>query len=411
MQLTSDHREELLHVSTQRANAISFSRFVARLDSVLEKSSTQDKLRTIYSEGFAAAIHAAGESTYPVTRLVIPRVDRKRQSYGFQAKKLADIFADRILCLAKGSVDSRALKNWSNTTSLPIGLKNAAGDFPRILELILQKRKLSIQRESNYTIGDINGLLDQLADASNSREEKYGILKKMYLRMTSREMMWTIKIILKEMRIGLNHSSVLRFLHEDGISLYDSCSDLKLVCGAVQKYSGKRIVAFVRLHQPFGPMLAEPAKGGYGQVSRRFSDFAIEIKYDGERMLIHKSRDGKFSFFTRRRNDYTSTYGDLMRRYLLDAVKADEYILDGEMLDWDNEAGTFLQFGYGRQVAKEQKSSKRNYYTLSDDERYMDAERSSSSSSSSSSFPPPLRLHHHHHHHHQLAALEMFRCL
>jgi len=54
-----------------------------------------------------------------------------------------------------------------------------------------------------------------------------------------------------------------------------------------------------------------------------------EFKYDGERMQIHKLKDGTVKIFSRRMEDITNQYPDVAE-YVREAVDAEEFIVEGE---------------------------------------------------------------------------------
>ena len=50
----------------------------------------------------------------------------------------------------------------------------------------------------------------------------------------AREMEWVVKIVLKQMKMGLNFSRVLPFFHKDAMRHFEGCHDLKQVCDDLQ---------------------------------------------------------------------------------------------------------------------------------------------------------------------------------
>ncbi len=84
----------------------------------------------------------------------------------------------------------------------------------------------------------------------------------------------------------------------------------------------------MQVFQPCKPMLC--ASPHWREVVRVMGGtFAIEPKYDGERIHIHK-RGKEIKLFTRNSKEYTHRYGygDAMKPIILQAVIPDSYVWD-----------------------------------------------------------------------------------
>ena len=78
--------------------------------------------------------------------------------------------------------------------------------------------------------------------------------------------------------------------------------------------------------------------------------FVMDIKLDGERMLVHKRGD-ELRLLTRKGTDYTPKYEPIIGATLRERIGARDAILDGEMLSVDLATGDFVAFGHNREVA------------------------------------------------------------
>jgi ATP-dependent DNA ligase len=94
---------------------------------------------------------------------------------------------------------------------------------------------------------------------------------------------------------------------------------------------------------------------------RRFapgSDLAIEVKMDGERVVVHWDRDDEAAMrlFSRKGNDMDALfgYGPVLLPHLRRAVdrRVRRAIFDGEVVPWDSDSGQSI-FGHSRAIAKE----------------------------------------------------------
>merc|ERR1712212_1310637 len=90
---------------------------------------------------------------------------------------------------------------------------------------------------------------------------------------------------------------------------------------------------------PLKPMLAHPTKG-VQEVLTRFEncEFTCEWKYDGERAQVHLHEDGKVNIYSRKQEDNTSKFPDIIKRLpncLGKEVRS--AVLDCEAVAWDRE--------------------------------------------------------------------------
>lgn len=51
----------------------------------------------------------------------------------------------------------------------------------------------------------------------------------MLLKLSANEQKWLIRLLLKDMRLGIAHTKILKTYHPDAIELYDVCNDLTKV--------------------------------------------------------------------------------------------------------------------------------------------------------------------------------------
>lgn len=95
---------------------------------------------------------------------------------------------------------------------------------------------------------------------------------------------------------------------------------------------------------PLAPMLAAPARS-IDQILAKCPNGAFsEVKYDGERIQIHK-RGNKLTFFARSLRPMRADKYAGLEPYILQAITADECVLDGEILMVDIRTSVPLPFG------------------------------------------------------------------
>ena len=246
------------------------------------------------------------QSAFPLVRLVIPEADHERRNYNIQNRKLIDLYL-KVLGISKTSNSAKRLRNWRNPNELKrMNVRNfqtIAGDFPRVVEAVLLTQ--AKRDDSDMTIGDINNQLDKLCKAQ-LKEEREAVVMWMVKNLSPKEQKWMIRVILKEMKLGIKLAKILSFLGgSNAVHHYTACSDLrKVVDNLHDRTAGK---AEIQIGTPFYPMLAKRLNNFSVETAMKSERFGMEPKMDGERMLIHKNGN-KIKYWTRNRVDYTEKY-------------------------------------------------------------------------------------------------------
>jgi len=101
----------------------------------------------------------------------------------------------------------------------------------------------------------------------------------------------------------------------------------------------------INLMKPVKPMLAEACKSIEQAVSKNPNGFIVEIKYDGERLQIHKNGQN-FHYFSRNLKQVQPHKVQHLKEYIPKAFpNANDLILDGEVLLYDTKTKKPLPFG------------------------------------------------------------------
>ena len=300
-----------------------------------------------------------GPDIYPAFRLILPAQDRDRPMYGLKEKALARLLV-KAMRIDKNSTDAQGMLDWK----LP-SHAGAAGDFPGRCHEALSKRSRRTD-VGDMRVDEVNTLLDQLA-VTQGEKEQLPIINTFYGRMNPDELLWLIRIILRQMKIGATEKTMFNVWHKDADSLYSVTSSLRRVCWELHD-KGRELdmeETQIELMQCFVPQLAQyqkPFKVMLDKMGCTSEDptFWIEEKLDGERMQLHMEPDpslpgGKrFKFWSRKGKDYTYLYGDSLSEsgsaltcHLKDAFDSDvdSIILDGEMITWDPDQDAMVPFG------------------------------------------------------------------
>jgi len=145
-----------------------------------------------------------GDDFYPALRLIVPEKDRDRPMYGLKEKAIAKLLV-KLLKINPNSEDGYNLINWKlpgqATTS------HMAGDFAGRCYEVLSKRAIR-NSVGDMRIAEVNELLDKLA-AAQKEENQLPIFEIFYNRMNADELLWLIRIILREMKVGASEKTFL----------------------------------------------------------------------------------------------------------------------------------------------------------------------------------------------------------
>ena len=316
-----------------------------------------------------------GNDIFPAFRLIVPEKDRDRAMYGLKETTLAKLLV-RIMKIDKNSTDAQNLVHWK----LP-GVKSSsamAGDFAGRCFEVISKRPMRTT-PGDMTIAQVNELLDQLSVAQREEHQR-PIMEQFYNRMNAEELMWLIRMILRQMKVGATERTIFEIWHPDAENLFNVSSSLRRVCWELHdpdvRLEGEK--GGISLMQCFQPQLAQFQMRAMEQMVARMNPteddqvFWIEEKLDGERMQLHMVEDSespggfRFGFWSRKAKDYTYLYGNsfedenaALTRHVREAFNAGvkNIILDGEMITWDPKEDTIVGFGSLKTAAISEQSN------------------------------------------------------
>ncbi|XP_030210368.1 DNA ligase 4 [Gadus morhua] len=297
---------------------------------------------------FHDALHKGlptADSFYPAMRLLVPSFERERVAYGIKENMLAKLFID-VLGLPKNGPEADKLLNYRAPTSA----QGEAGDFASMAYFVLKKRCAGQQ---SLSVKEVNDFLDSVAanNASKQKERVRSSLLHLITQSSALELKWLIRMILKDMKLGISKETVLQAFHPDASELYNVSADLDKVCRTLHSPETSLSEACVAVFSAFKPMLA--AVADVRQIERRMRHgvFFLETKLDGERMQLHKDGD-VYKYFTRNAFEYTQQFGASPREGSLTphvhgafAPHVVSCILDGEMMAYHPTTEAFMQKG------------------------------------------------------------------
>ncbi len=123
--------------------------------------------------------------------------------YGLKEKAIGKLLV-KLLKINPNSEDGFNLLNWKlpgQTTA-----SRMAGDFAGSCSEVLSKRAMR-STVGDMRIAEVNELLDRLSVVSKE-EDQLPVLQTFYNRMNAEELMWLIRIILRQMKIGASEKTI-----------------------------------------------------------------------------------------------------------------------------------------------------------------------------------------------------------
>ena len=333
-------------------------------------------IRRSIIEGFIAKWRSqVGNDIFPAFRLILPEKDRERAMYGLKEKTIGKLLI-RVMKINKDSEDGVNLLNWKQPGQS--GISRMAGDFASRCHEVISKRPIR-SRVGDMSISEVNDLLDKLS-AAQKEDAQQPIFMEFYKCMNPDEMMWVIRIILRQMKVGATEKTIFSIWHPDADSLFNISSNLRRVCWELYdpniRLEGDN--RGITLMQCFQPQLAQFQMHDFSKMiaKMRLTEddpvFWIEEKLDGERMQLHMAADNeisggsRFAFWSRKAKDYTYLYGNgfeddnaALTRHLKHVFQENvqSIILDGEMITWDPEADAMVPFGTLKTAALDQQKN------------------------------------------------------
>lgn len=274
-----------------------------------------------------------------------------------------------IKALAKATGDSpdSVEKSWKKT-----------GDLGDTAELLISKKKQRTLFSSELTVSKVFNNIQKLAEMTGEGtvEKKAQLIAELLTSAKPIEAKYITRTVLEELRVGLGDGTIRDaivwafFSKEIGLkydekendlvlpensrevfnkyinlvqSAYDVANDFAAVAKTIREKGEKGLEKTgLTAGRPVKVMLAQKVKDvkeGFETVGK---PAALEFKYDGVRMQIHRKGD-KIVVYTRRLEEVTKQFPEVIN-YVRSNVKSKDFILDSEAVGFDPKTGKYLPF-------------------------------------------------------------------
>lgn len=228
------------------------------------------------------------------------------------------------------------------------------GDVADTIQHFFTKSKtLKPATDSVLSIQNVDNFLQELSNFTKEDEQIYHF-KKIVKNCTVNDIKMLIRLIKGDLRINAGPKHILEGVHPDAYNVFQTSRDLDMVLNRVLPQTNdvkhkdafqKNVQAKLSLMTPVLPMLAEACKSVEMAMKKCPNGMFSEIKYDGERVQVHK-KGNEFKYFSRALKPVMAHKVSHFKDYLPQAFpKGDDLILDAEVLMVDVNTGKPLPFG------------------------------------------------------------------
>ncbi|XP_022085530.1 DNA ligase 3-like [Acanthaster planci] len=272
--------------------------------------------------------------TYLLLKLLLPGVVKR--VYNINSKQLVKVFSqifganleEMVTDLDQGDVAETVQKFFSESAVFPPAKKST----------------LSIHEVDDFLEG-----MAALTKETDQQRHLTGIAK----RCTANDLKMVVRLIKHDLRINSGAKHILEALDPNAYEAFQASRNLRDVVDRVNKNKeaadgrpgmSKKLSVRATLMTPVLPMLAEACKSVDMAMRKCPNGMFAEIKYDGERVQIHKQGD-TFQYFSRSLKPVLPHKVVHIKDYLPKACPhGNSIILDSEILMVDK-TGKILPFG------------------------------------------------------------------
>ncbi|XP_014471668.1 PREDICTED: DNA ligase 3 [Dinoponera quadriceps] len=305
---------------------------VANVDAYTDKTAIIRKMFTqgSQSDGFKGDIVLW-------CKLLLPGAVKR--IYNLQSKQLIKLFA-RLLLQDEDSMLEH-LEQGDIAETISVFFENSVAVSPCA--------------KSVLTIQDVDLFLEELSYLTKE-EEQIQHFRSVIDKCTANDLKMIVRLIKHDLRINAGPKHILEGVHEDAYKAFQMSRDLETVIrrflpDLMEKPTASGSPASscnkvaISLMTPILPMLAEACTSVEMAMHKCPNGMLSEIKYDGERVQVHK-RGNEFRYFSRSLKPVMPHKVNLFKDYIGRAFPdGDDLILDSEVLMIDSETGQPLPFG------------------------------------------------------------------
>ena len=257
--------------------------------------------------------------------------------------------------LGEKLVEEAISKAFGEDKDVVESLYKELGDLGLVAERLAANKKQMTLFSEPLTLERVYGNFYKIATASGegATDTKIRLLVDILKDAEPLEARYIVRIPLGRLRLGIGDATILESLavaklgdrsyREDLERAYNYISDLGKIAQILYE-KGLEGIRSVRpvIGIPIRPALAQRASSLEEIMNRMGGECAVEAKYDGFRLQIHK-KGKEVYIFSRRMENMTGLFPDITEA-VLNQIGADEIIFEGEAIAYNEETGEFYPF-------------------------------------------------------------------
>lgn len=252
----------------------------------------------------------------------------------------------KAIAKAIGTTPDKVIKNWKKTGDLGEVAQNLAN----------RKKQTTLFGASALTTKKVIDNLRTLPElvGHGTVGKKLSLMTELLTHSTPLEALYLTRTLIGDLRIGVQEStikySILKAFFKNNKEYeprlqraIDRSNDLKVVFNIARHKKIKDLDKIkMQVGKPIKAMLAQKSETIKEAFKKLGSPMAVEYKYDGFRLLIHKSND-KVTLFTRMLENVTKQFPEV-EEYIMNYTKGDSFILDSEAVGYNKKTKEYTDF-------------------------------------------------------------------
>ncbi len=234
---------------------------------------------------------------------------------------------------------------------------NKIGDLGEVAEMLMAKKKQHTLYSSSLNVEKVFTNLKKIfeMEGKGSVDKKVSLVAELLVNANGLEAKYLIRTVLNDLRIGVADSTLRESIAEAFFpderkevlnkieEVYDLANDFAQIFEAAIK--GKKAFDEIEIIPGKAMNVMLPVK--VTEISEAFrmcgKPAAIEHKYDGFRVVISKNKNGNVKLFTRRLEDVTNQFPDVVS-VAGKNIKAESFIVDSEVVGYDPKTKKYKPF-------------------------------------------------------------------
>ena len=269
---------------------------------------------------------------------IYPEYDERRIGISNQ-------LAIKVISKATGTEKEEVVKEWK-----------LIGDLGKVAEKLKKQKKQSTLHNSVLTTEKVIENLRKLPEleGKGTINKKISLITELFTSASPIGALYLTRTLIGDLRIGLKESTIREsmasaFFKRDKETskkiqdAIDKSNDIAAVFEIARKGKIKYFDAIsLEIGKPIKAMLAQKVKTIAEGFNALGKPCAIEYKYDGFRLIIHK-KNNEVTLFTRRLEKVTNQFPEVVD-YVKKYVKSKAVILDSEAVGYDKKTKEYKSF-------------------------------------------------------------------